>query len=51
MLSRKVKGVLIEGVKITNSPAWTVNPVRCNNVTIDGITIKKPADSSPLPTE
>ncbi len=37
--------VLIEGVDIINSPAWTVNPVRCNNVTINGITIKNPADS------
>lgn len=37
--------ILIEGVEIINSPSWTVNPVRCNNVTIAGITIKNPADS------
>lgn len=37
--------VLIEGVKIINSPAWTINPIRCNNVVVDGITIKNPADS------
>ncbi len=37
--------VLIDGVEIINSPAWTVNPVRCNNVTINGITIKNPTDS------
>lgn len=29
----------IEGVKIVNSPFWTVNPEFCDNVTIKGITI------------
>ena len=37
--------VLIEGIQIINSPAWTVNPVNCNNVTINKISIKNPADS------
>lgn len=37
--------VLIDGVEIIDSPAWTVNPIRCNNVTINGITIKNPANS------
>ncbi len=37
--------VLIEGVRIVNSPAWTINPIRCNNVTVNKITIKNPADS------
>lgn len=37
--------ILIEGVEIINSPAWTVNPIRCNNVTVSGITIKNPANS------
>ncbi len=37
--------VLIEGVTLTNSPAWTINPVRCENVTIDKVTIINPPDS------
>ncbi|MBI5035249.1 MAG: glycoside hydrolase family 28 protein [Chloroflexi bacterium] len=37
--------VLIEGVTLLNSPAWTINPVRCENVTIDKVTINNPADS------
>jgi polygalacturonase len=37
--------VLIEGVTLTNSPAWTINPVRCENVTVDKVTISNPADS------
>jgi len=36
------KNVLIEGIKIINSPFWTVNPEFCENVTITGITIKNP---------
>jgi len=37
--------LLIEGVTLTNSPSWTVNPICCDNVTVDKITIKNPADS------
>jgi len=37
--------VLIEGVTLINSPAWTINPVRCENVTVDKIAILNPADS------
>lgn len=37
--------VLIEGIRLTNSPAWTVNPVRCEDVDIRGITIVNPSDS------
>jgi polygalacturonase len=37
--------VLIEGVTLTRSPSWTINPVRCRNVTIDKVTIVNPADS------
>lgn len=29
--------VLIEGITITNAPFWLLNPVRCENVTIDGV--------------
>ena len=35
----RCKKVKIEGVKIVNSPFWTVNPEFCDNVTIKGITI------------
>ena len=37
--------VLIEGVTLLNSPAWTINPVRCENVTVTRVTIVNPADS------
>jgi len=37
--------VLIEGVTLMNSPAWTINPVRCENVTVDKVTIVNPPDS------
>jgi polygalacturonase len=37
--------ILIEGIKLVNSPSWTINPVRCSNVTIDKITISNPSDS------
>jgi polygalacturonase len=37
--------VLIEGITAVNSPSWTINPVRCTNVTIHGVSITNPADS------
>lgn len=37
--------VLIEDVTLTNSPSWTINPIRCENVTVDKVTIINPADS------
>ena len=37
--------VLIEGLTLTRSPSWTINPVRCHNVTIDKVTIVNPPDS------
>lgn len=37
--------VLIEGVTLINSPAWTINPLCSENVTIHKVTIKNPADS------
>ncbi|MCP4710308.1 MAG: glycoside hydrolase family 28 protein [Planctomycetes bacterium] len=39
------QNVLIEGLTLTNSPAWTINPVRCENVTVDKVTIINPANS------
>jgi len=37
--------VLISGVKMVDSPSWTVNPIRCENVTIHNISIVNPSDS------
>lgn len=37
--------VLIEGITLKNSPAWTINPVRCENINIRGVTIINPPDS------
>ena len=36
----RCRNVLIEGVKIINSPMWTLNPVYCTNVTIRGVTVE-----------
>jgi polygalacturonase len=36
----KCKNVLIEGVKIIDSPMWEVHPVLCENVTVRGLTIE-----------
>lgn len=36
----KSKNILIEGVTLKNSPMWFMNPVLCENVTIDGVTIE-----------
>ena len=35
----KSNNILIEGITIKNSPFWEVNPVLCENVKVDGITI------------
>ncbi len=37
--------ILIESITLTNSPSWTINPVRCRNVNIRGVTIVNPPDS------
>ena len=37
--------VRLENVKLTQSPCWTVHPLRCENVVIRGLRIKNPADS------
>ncbi|MEO7309979.1 MAG: glycoside hydrolase family 28 protein [Chitinophagaceae bacterium] len=36
------KNILIEGIYITNSPFWTVNPEFCENVTVNAVTINNP---------
>ena len=35
----RCKNVLIEGVRIINSPMWEMNPVLCTNVTVRGVTV------------
>jgi len=37
--------VLIESITATNSPAWTIHPIHCENVTVDKVTVINPADS------
>ncbi len=37
--------VLVEDVTLTNSPMWTLHPLRSSNVEIRGVTIRNPADS------
>jgi polygalacturonase len=39
------ESVLIEGVTLVNSPSWTINPVRCFNLSVRGVTIINPEDS------
>ena len=39
------KNIKIKDVTIMNSPCWTVHPVCCSNVLIDGVSIKNPYDS------
>jgi polygalacturonase len=39
------KNVLIEGLTLINSPAWTINPFCCENLTVNRITIYNTADS------
>ncbi len=43
----KCKNVLIEGVTISNSPFWTINPEFCENVTIHAVNvINKPSPNT-----
>lgn len=35
----RCQNVLIEGVRIINSPMWVINPVYCTNVTIRGVSV------------
>ena len=37
--------ILIEGITLMNSPSWTINPVFCENVTVNNVTIINPKDS------
>ena len=37
--------VIISGVKVCNSPSWTIHPHQCNNVTAAALRIENPPDS------
>lgn len=37
--------ILIDGVKLINSPMWTINPVMCENLIIRNVTIRATNDS------
>lgn len=39
------KRVTIRDVKLIDSPSWTVNPILCENVTVDNVSILNPSDS------
>lgn len=39
------RNVRVENVTLINSPAWTVHPFCCENVLVQGVNIKNPADS------
>jgi polygalacturonase len=39
------KYVTIDGLRLTNSPSWTVNPVFCEFVTVHGVSIFNPVPS------
>jgi len=41
------KDIRIEGITIVDSPFWTINPEFCDNITIDGVTIKNPPSNAP----
>lgn len=36
----RCRNVLIEGVRLINSPMWVLNPVYCTNVTIRGVSVE-----------
>lgn len=36
------KRVLLKDVTFSNSPAWNTHPLKCEDVTIDGVTIRNP---------
>lgn len=37
--------VTLKDFSIIDSPSWTINPILCENVTVDNLNIKNPADS------
>jgi hypothetical protein len=43
------RNILIEGIRLIDSPMWVLNPVYCTNVTIRGVTVdtKSPGPKAP----
>ena len=39
------ENVLLKGVTFTNSPNWTLHPLYCKNVTVDGCLVKNPKEA------
>ena len=39
------EGVLLKGVTFTNSPNWTIHPLYCKDVTVDGCYVKNPKEA------
>lgn len=37
------KNVLLQGVLFENSPSWNLHPLMCENLIIDGVTVRNPA--------
>lgn len=37
------RNVLLQGVIFQNSPAWNLHPLMCENVIIDGVTVRNPS--------
>jgi len=42
----RCENVLIQGVTFVNSPMWILNPVLCNNVTIEKVTVESQGPNS-----
>ncbi|MDO7874483.1 glycosyl hydrolase family 28 protein [Hymenobacter sp. ASUV-10] len=38
----RCRQVLLEGFTIQNSPAWTIHPLLCDNVTVRNVTVRNP---------
>ncbi|MFJ5625313.1 glycoside hydrolase family 28 protein [Peribacillus loiseleuriae] len=41
--------ILLQGLKITNSPSWTIHPLYSNNVVIDSVNVQNPASPVDAP--
>ncbi len=39
------KNVRIDGIKLNNSPFWTLHPINCTNLVLKDLEIRNPADS------
>lgn len=40
---RNCSQVLLQGVTFQNSPCWNIHPLMCNNMIVDGITVRCPS--------